>query len=130
MGFQFLCHGNQNNISTSRISSIQPVGNSQEAAGISSRSLMDTLIPRYRCTGDIKLNVTAGVPQGSVFRPLLWNLIYDEVLRLKMEENANIEQNKTRLSCRNLNCEEVVGTKRFGTGHKKTRSCYAMSEMR
>lgn len=39
-------------------------------------------------TGDIKMKVTAKVPQGSVHGPILWNLMYDEFLRIRMEEET------------------------------------------
>lgn len=41
-------------------------------------------------TDDVELEMYAGVPQGSLAGPLLWNILYDEVLRLKMPDEVTL----------------------------------------
>ena len=36
----------------------------------------------------IEIDLTAGVPQGSIKGPFMWNCIYDGLLRLKMPDGA------------------------------------------
>ena len=38
--------------------------------------------------GKIEIDLTAGVPQGSIKGPFLWNCMYDGLLRLKMPDGA------------------------------------------
>ncbi|XP_055614802.1 uncharacterized protein LOC129761118 [Toxorhynchites rutilus septentrionalis] len=40
--------------------------------------------------GQESFNITAGVPQGSILGPTLWNGMYDEVLRLKLPQGVVI----------------------------------------
>lgn len=40
--------------------------------------------------GSMEIAITRGVPQGSVVGPLLWNITYDQVLRLRLPEGVEI----------------------------------------
>uniref|UniRef100_A0ABD2W222 Reverse transcriptase domain-containing protein n=1 Tax=Trichogramma kaykai TaxID=54128 RepID=A0ABD2W222_9HYME len=40
--------------------------------------------------GPESCSITAGVPQGLVLRPILWNVMYDSIFRLKLEEGVCI----------------------------------------
>lgn len=40
--------------------------------------------------GPREYNITAGVPQGSVLGPILWNVMYDSVLKLRIPDGANV----------------------------------------
>ncbi|KAL1447444.1 hypothetical protein WDU94_005421 [Cyamophila willieti] len=39
---------------------------------------------------EIEMQMTAGVPQGSLISPLLWNILYDGVLRLAMPDGVHL----------------------------------------
>lgn len=55
------------------------------------RSYLDGRVLYYDTTeGRKTYRVTAGVPQGSVLGPLLWNLMYDDLLRLDLPEGTTI----------------------------------------
>ncbi|GBP58736.1 Putative 115 kDa protein in type-1 retrotransposable element R1DM [Eumeta japonica] len=40
--------------------------------------------------GPRKYNISGGVPQGSVFGPLLWNIMYDGLLRLRLPRSVKL----------------------------------------
>lgn len=40
--------------------------------------------------GGVELALSAGVPQGSVMGPTLWNVLYDDVLKIEVPEETNL----------------------------------------
>ena len=40
--------------------------------------------------GDVRYNMTGGVPHGSVLGPLIWKVMYDGIFRLNLPANAEI----------------------------------------
>lgn len=63
-----------------------------------------------------RLEITCGVPQGSVHGPILWNVYYDGVLRMSMPEGVTIIAYADDLA---LVIEEESGR----ISNKKQREC-------
>ena len=74
--------------------------------------------------GEREYIVTAGVPQGSVLGPLLWNIMYDGVLRLQLPNGTTIVGFADDIAI--VSVAKTVGGNRGENEHSDSK-CWSMA---
>jgi hypothetical protein len=77
-------------------------------SGYLRRIISSYLDERSLSTGETTHRVTAGVPQGSILGPVLWNLAYDGVLEVALPEGAELVAYADDLALMVTHTDEVV----------------------
>lgn len=70
--------------------SLQDIGVSEQLRRIIESYLSNRTLEYDTKNGIVRTEVTAGVPQGSIIGPTLWNIMYDGVLRLNLPSGVEI----------------------------------------